>query len=501
MAKTPVVDVTELDPESSSTGSDSDQRNNELSQVDLEQNEEDTTIRRIPYYDQDSELFDEKHDTESIDPDVTIETILKGKISFPSGTSRRAVSAQESQTNKRDSFAAYNQSFTASENGEETGINGNDKIQVPKRRIQISSQPLVPSGTAKRSLSTETTATNSLGRLSSGTQVLKSLPIEERLVKTHTSLKELQNICSLPVARERVTLQRVFELIDKIRMRQVPHQWSTVDRRLKQVQSSVERVADFTALVKEHGSEADSVASMFYAACELALAFHGKGVDSVSLDGLLNIFHRVTSVLQHVKLSMPERIVSSQSLYGAFAKMTQALQHICVGFVEMLDELKRKGTSQGFTAFGHQVNRYFETDMLSLTTAANEVCQELWLISMKTSADSSLGSAYAHVLEWLEIHSNQHRKSGHGFSRGHRSGKETFPFVFDCVEPLVVKFFKTASRLLLVTGEAGYGEQQLSFNLVERLQLALPVEAKLLRASFCKSSNLPTCRTGNFTNF
>lgn len=49
-----------------------------------------------------------------------------------------------------------------------------------------------------------------------------------------------------------------------------------------------------------------------------------------------------------------------------------------------------------------------------------------------------------------------------------------------------MKFFKTPSRFLLVTGEAGYGEQEMVSNLMERLQLALSVDAKLLRASFGK---------------
>lgn len=53
-----------------------------------------------------------------------------------------------------------------------------------------------------------------------------------------------------------------------------------------------------------------------------------------------------------------------------------------------------------------------------------------------------------------------------------------------------MKFFKTPSRFLLVTGEAGYGEQEMVSNLMERLQLALSVDAKLLRASFGKFSPL-----------
>lgn len=60
--------------------------------------------------------------------------------------------------------------------------------------------------------------------------------------------------------------------------------------------------------------------------------------------------------------------------------------------------------------------------------------------------------------------------------------------VFDCIEP-PVRFFKAPLRLLLVTGEAGYGEEEMTSDLVERLQLALPVDAKLLRASF---GRLPT---------
>lgn len=485
-----MIKVTELNPESSSEGSEKghDSQINLQNKTLAEPNQEhsldydqhDTTARQIPHYDQNSELFDEKHDTQSIDPDTTIDTILEGNISIrPPLAPRRVISFGQFST--RDGLQPFDQSSTKSEDAisvtSQTSVNRQNKIQVPKRRTRIDSLSPV-SSTARRILSAETT-TATLRRRASSTNPLKELTIEERLVKTHAILKELQYACALPTSHERVTIQRVFDLIDKIRMRQVPHQWSTVDRRLKQVQSSAERIAEFISLVKNHGSDAEGVASMFFACCELAL--QGKVFDSLSLDALLSVFHRVSAVVQHVKLSVLDG-VSSQKLYASFAKMTQVLQRICVGFVEMLDELKKKGNSQSFVAFGYQVNKYFEADISSLTFAASDACQELWLRSLRDGPDSSLESCHGHVLDWLDDH-HHHGKHSHGFSRGHESSEES-SFVFDCIESLVIKFFKTPSRLLLVTGEVGYGEQEMASNLVERLQLALPFNAKLLRGSF-----------------
>lgn len=510
LTKHTVIKVAEFDPEPLSEESESSHGLHDVPQNEahtrpdddslLDHDQHDTTIRRISNYTQDSELFDEKHDTPSIDPQVTIDTIMEGNISIrPSPVPRRAISS--GQFSSGDGLEAFDQSFTKSDDGVSSTSQGHTnrqtKIQIPKRRIRIDS--LSPASSARRTVSTETSATSLLRRASS-TLALKTLTIEERLVKTHATIRELQYACGLPTSRERVTIQRVFDLIDKIRMRQVPHQWSTVDRRLKQVQSSAERIAEFVALVKHHGSDAEGVGSMFFACCELAL--QGKLFDSSCLDGLLSVFHRVSAVVQHVKLSVPEG-VSSQSLYAAFAKMTQVVQHICIGFVEMLDELKKKATSQSFVAFGHQVNQYFEADIRSLTSAAADACQELWLLSLRSSPDSPLAACHEHVLDWLDDHhhhrhpDHQHGKSRHGFSRGNEFGEASL-YVFDCIEPVVVKFFKTPSRLLLVTGEAGYGEEEMTSNLVERLQLALPVDAKLLRASFGKLSQLFINRHSSF---
>jgi len=128
-------------------------------------------------------------------------------------------------------------------------------------------------------------------------------------------------------------------------MRLVPHQWSLVDRRLKQVQSSAERIADFVALMKNHGSDAESVASMFYSSCELALAMQGKLTSaSTALDNLLAVFHRASVTIQHVRASVPEG-VSSDKLYSCLSKVLQSLQQICLGFIDILDEINKGESS------------------------------------------------------------------------------------------------------------------------------------------------------------
>ncbi|KAI0126364.1 hypothetical protein BJ170DRAFT_402963 [Xylariales sp. AK1849] len=488
-SKHAVVEVAELYPESASgrsgsyDGSHAASENVAQPRPDEEDHsfsgkQHDTTTERISHHDRNSQLFDEKHDTQAIDPDVTIDTVLEGSISHRSPPPpRRPISSGQFCT-AGDGTQGLDTS-SAPQHGQQR------KIYVPKRRERISSfSPTSYAG--RRTLSTETTATN-LGagsRTSSTLATLKSLPLEERLVKAYSSMKELQYACALPPSHERVPIQRVFDLIDKIRMRKVPHQWSAVDRRLKQVQASAERIAGFVALVKDHGSDADGVASMFFACCELSLQ-GGQVLESLCLDNLLSIFHRVGAVLQHVELSVPEG-VTSQKLDAAFAKMTQVLQHICVGFVEMLDELKTKCASLSLEAFSHQVNKFFEADLESLSAAALDACQHVWSLSLGGSPDTSLRFCHGHVLEWLGIHHHHPHHDPHRLPRGHEFG-EASSFIFDCVEPLIAKFFKTPSRILFVTGDAGYGEQEMASNLIERLQVSLPSDAKLLRASLAST--------------
>lgn len=343
--KEPVVNVAELNSESSTEGSDSGHTRKTLQEAPIDDartevdgdsvSDFDTTQRRISRYSQNSELVfdepDEKHNPKSIDPDLTIDTVLDGEVPTRRPlASRRAVSS--GLFSNGDEHHGFDHSFTKSEDGLPPGAIAQGKINNPKRRIRIDS--LGPPSPARRTISSETTMTN-LGRRASN--MPKNLSIEERIVKTHACLKELQYTCSLPATRDRVTIQHVFDLIDRIRMRQVPHQWSLVDRRLKQVQSSAERIEEFIGLVKDQGSDADAVASMFYACCELAL--QGKIFDSTALDSLLAIFHRTSVVLQHVKTAFPEG-VSSEQLYTALSKIIHILQRICVNFVDMLDELK-----------------------------------------------------------------------------------------------------------------------------------------------------------------
>lgn len=274
-------------------------------------------------------------------------------------------------------------------------------------------------------------------------------------------------------------------------MRQVPRQWSPLDRKLKLIQSSAERIAGFAALARDHGaSDSEGVAAMLVSCCEVAL--QGEPVLSLLLlDSLLSVLHRVGAILQHVKLSVPTESGKfssscSQKLYTALAKMMQALQRICASFVEMFDQLRETGKSLTVAVFTYQVNKYFEADISSLKEASGEVCQQVW---QPTYKDSTMESSHGRVVDWLDDQIDYvaaRGRSGHryGFSRDLPVGDSVTPFVFDFVESLVLEFFKTPQRMLIVTGELGYGEQQLTANLLERLQLTLAVDSKLLRGTF-----------------
>jgi hypothetical protein len=433
----------------------------------------DTTIRRSVSRDQSPELPDAEYYAHFVDPDMVSGEDLNGHTLAKSPLLPKKAAFSGHLDTVRDSRAVNGQRHPKSEDVTSPAAQSGQHIKIPP---------------ARRIFSTDTTATDlgatDLGagrRILSAHTALKSLPFKERLVKAHQCLKELQYTCGLPTDRERVTLQHVYALIDKIRIRKVPHEWGAVDRRLKQVQSSAERMADFVALVSKHGQDAQGVGSMFFACCEQSLQ-GGQAPESLCLDDLASIFYRVGAILQHVKLSAREG-VSSQRLQTAFVKMTQVLQRLCVAFVEMLDELKARGASLSSAVFGRQMYKYSEADMASLAAAASEVCQELWLQALSGVNDPDLESCHGHVLDWLDDHPHHHRHDDrfHGYEYG-----ETFPFVFDCVEPIVSKFFKTSSRLLLVTGDSGYGEEEMLANLIGRLQLALPVDARLLRTSFGK---------------
>ncbi|KAI9151227.1 hypothetical protein HJFPF1_08426 [Paramyrothecium foliicola] len=419
----------------------------------------------------DFDELEETRSTASVDRDLTIDTVLDGELPTRRVTPRLRRVVSSGQFDER--VRSPDRSFASSDDN--TVGARQSSITMPKRRIRIDS--LQPPPTARRTLSSESTLTT-VGRRTSGQS--KNLPIEERIVKTHATLEDLQYTCSLPTTRERVTIQDVFNLIDKIRMRQVPHQWSLVDRRLKQVQSSAERIESFIGLVKDKGSDAEAAASMFFACCELSL--QGDILGSAALDGLLGIFHRASGILEHVRTSVPAGVFSEQ-LYFALSKIIQVLQHICVNYVDMLEELKRDN-NRGPAAFTYHIEQYFEKDLRSLTMAADDACQELWHISLKSAADPSLDACFAEVLDWLHGHSPQ--KRAWGFARGH-AGQHGHGFVFDCVEPVVTKLFKATSRLLLVTGETGYGEQTMLSNLIQRLQLSFPPNTKLLSASIGSS--------------
>ncbi|EWZ96971.1 hypothetical protein NW765_010605 [Fusarium oxysporum] len=476
-AAEPVVDITELGPEPPSEGS--------------EHSEE----RVQPV--QDSLLvFDDEVDTS--EADLTIDTVLDRRLQTrpaplrPQG--RRSISGQKTRDLSHGSKDFDNS--LAKNDADSTTIR-KVHISLPKRNSRNDSQPL----STRRTMSSETTTTSGsfVGRRAVSSQSNKALSTEERMVRAYSSLRELRMTCTLPATRERVTIHHVFDLIDKTRMRLVPHQWSLVDRRLKQVQSSAERIADFVALMKTHGSDAESVASMFYSSCELALSMQGKLTSaSTALDNLLAVFHRASITIQHVRASVPEG-VSSDKLYSCLSKVLQSLQQICLGFIDILDEINKGGylMLQPFT-FGQQANQstagsrtsssfilqieqYFEADLASLSLAAHQACEELWILSFKGSSDGSLGTCHGPVQDWLN--GSGHGHCSHGFSRGHYGSKHGHSFVFDCVEPVVVQFFKTPSRLLLVAGDAGYGEQELVSNIIERLQLSLSLDAKLLRAS------------------
>ncbi|KAH7259528.1 uncharacterized protein BKA55DRAFT_639596 [Fusarium redolens] len=458
-AAEPLVDITELGPESPSEGSEhSDQNAQPI---------------------QDSHLvFDDEVDTS--EADLTIDTVLDRRLQTtrtaplrPQG--RRSISGQQTRDLSHGSKDFDNS--IAKSDGDSTTIR-RVHISLPKRNSRNDSQPL----STRRTMSSETTTTSGsfIGRRAVSSQSNKALSTEDRMVRAYSSLRELRMTCTLPASRERVTIHHVFDLIDKTRMRLVPHQWSLVDRRLKQVQSSAERIADFVALMKNHGSDADSVASMFYSCCELALSMQGKLTSaSTALDNLLAVFHRASVTVQHVRASVPEG-VSSDKLYSCLSKVLQSLQQICLGFIDILDEINKAG-SRSSASFILQIEQYFETDLTSLSLAAHQACEELWLLSLKSSSDGSLETCHGPVQDWLN--GNGHGHCSHGFSRGHHGSKHGHSFVFDCVEPVVVQFFKTPSRLLLVAGDAGYGEQELVSNIIERLQLSLSLDAKLLRAS------------------
>ncbi|PCD28786.1 hypothetical protein AU210_011343 [Fusarium oxysporum f. sp. radicis-cucumerinum] len=457
-AAEPVVDITELGPESPSEGS--------------EHSEE----RVQPV--QDSLLvFDDEVDTS--EADLTIDTVLDRRLQTrpaplrPQG--RRSISGQKTRDLSHGSKDFDNS--LAKNDADSTTIR-KVHISLPKRNSRNDSQLL----STRRTMSSETTTTSGsfVGRRAVSSQSNKALSTEERMVRAYSSLRELRMTCTLPATRERVTIHHVFDLIDKTRMRLVPHQWSLVDRRLKQVQSSAERIADFVALMKTHGSDAESVASMFYSSCELALSMQGKLTSaSTALDNLLAVFHRASVTIQHVRASVPEG-VSSDKLYSCLSKVLQSLQQICLGFIDILDEINKAG-SRTSSSFILQIEQYFEADLASLSLAAHQACEELWILSFKGSSDGSLGTCHGPVQDWLN--GSGHGHCSHGFSRGHYGSKHGHSFVFDCVEPVVVQFFKTPSRLLLVAGDAGYGEQELVSNIIERLQLSLSLDAKLLRAS------------------
>ncbi|ENH70710.1 hypothetical protein FOC1_g10005008 [Fusarium oxysporum f. sp. cubense race 1] len=435
-ATEPLVDITELDPESPSEGSEHSEEH----------------VQPV----QDSHLvFDDEVDTS--EADLTIDTVLDRRLRTaplrPQG--RRSISGQQTRDLSHGS-QGFDNSLVKND-GDSTTIR-RVHISLPKRNSRNDSQPL----STRRTMSSETTTTSGsfVGRRAVSSQSSKALSTEDRMVRAYSSLRELRMTCTLPASRERVTIHHVFDLIDKTRMRLVPHQWSLVDRRLKQVQSSAERIADFVALMKNHGSDAESVASMFYSSCELALAMQGKLTSaSTALDNLLAVFHRASVTIQHV---------------------LQSLQQICLGFIDILDEINKAG-SRTSSSFILQIEQYFEADLTSLSLAAHQACEELWILSLKGSSDGSLETCHGPVQDWLN--GNGHGHCSHGFSRGHHGSKHGHSFVFDCVEPVVVQFFKTPSRLLLVAGDAGYGEQELVSNIIERLQLSLSLDAKLLRAS------------------
>ncbi|KAK2671307.1 hypothetical protein RAB80_013729 [Fusarium oxysporum f. sp. vasinfectum] len=452
----PLVDITELGPESPSEGSEHSEEH----------------VQPV----QDSHLvFDDEVDTS--EADLTIDTVLDRRIRTaplrPQG--RRSISGQQTRDVSHGSKDFDNS--LAKSDGDSTAIR-RVHISLPKRNSRNDSQPL----STRRTMSSETTTTSGsfIGRRAVSSQSNKALSTEDRMVRAYSSLRELRMTCTLPASRERVTIHHVFDLIDKTRMRLVPHQWSLVDRRLKQVQSSAERIADFVALMKNHGSDAESVASMFYSSCELALSMQGKLTSaSTALDNLLAVFHRASVTIQHVRASVPEG-VSSDKLYSCLSKVLQSLQQICLGFIDILDEINKAG-SRTSSSFILQIEQYFEADLTSLSLAAHQACEELWILSLKGSSDGSLETCHGPVQDWLN--GNGHGHCSHGFSRGHHGSKHGHSFVFDCVEPVVVQFFKTPSRLLLVAGDAGYGEQELVSNIIERLQLSLSLDAKLLRAS------------------
>ncbi|KIL84031.1 hypothetical protein FAVG1_12727 [Fusarium avenaceum] len=454
----PLVDITELGPESPSEGSEHSEEH----------------VQPV----QDSHLvFDEEIDTS--EADLTIDTVLDRRLQTrpaplrPQG--RRSISGKQTRDLSQGS-QGFDNSLAKNE-GDSTTIR-RVHISLPKRNNRSDSQPL----STRRTMSSESTTTSGsfVGRRAVSSQSNKGLSTEDRMIRAYSSLRELRVACTLPTTRERVTIHHVFDLIDKTRMRLVPHQWSLVDRRLKQVQSSAERIADFVALMKNHGSDAESVASMFYSSCELALAMQGKLTSAgTALDNLLAVFHRASVTIQHVRASVPEG-VSSDKLYSCLSKVLQSLQQICLGFIDILDEINKAG-SRTSSSFILQIEQYFEADLASLSLAAHQACEELWILALQGNSDGSLGTSHGPVQDWLN--GSGHGHCSHGFSRNHHGSKHGHSFVFDCVEPVVVQFFKTPSRLLLVAGDAGYGEQELVSNIIERLQLSLSLDAKLLRAS------------------
>ncbi|KAH6950256.1 hypothetical protein DER45DRAFT_623776 [Fusarium avenaceum] len=457
-AAEPLVDITELGPESPSEGSEHSEEH----------------VQPV----QDSHLvFDEEIDTS--EADLTIDTVLDRRLQTrpaplrPQG--RRSISGKQTRDLSQGS-QGFDNSLVKND-GDSTTIR-RVHISLPKRNGRSDSQPL----STRRTMSSESTTTSGsfVGRRAVSSQSNKGLSTEDRMVRAYSSLRELRVTCTLPTTRERVTIHHVFDLIDKTRMRLVPHQWSLVDRRLKQVQSSAERIADFVALMKNHGSDAESVASMFYSSCELALAMQGKLTSAgTALDNLLAVFHRASVTIQHVRASVPEG-VSSDKLYSCLSKVLQSLQQICLGFIDILEEINKAG-SRASSSFILQIEQYFEADLASLSLAAHQACEELWVLALQGNSEGSLGTSHGPVQDWLN--GSGHGHCSHGFSRDHHGSKHGHSFVFDCVETVVVQFFKTPSRLLLVAGDAGYGEQELVSNIIERLQLSLSLDAKLLRAS------------------
>lgn len=197
--KEPVVNVAELNSGSSTEGSDSGHTRKTLQEAPIDDartevdgdsvSDFDTTQRRISRYSQNSELVfdepDEKHNPKSIDPDLTIDTVLDGEVpTLRPLASRRAVSS--GLFSNGDEHHGFDHSFAKSEDGLPPGAIAQGKINNPKRRIRIDS--LGPPSPARRTISSETTMTN-LGRRASN--MPKNLPIEERIVKTHACLKEL----------------------------------------------------------------------------------------------------------------------------------------------------------------------------------------------------------------------------------------------------------------------------------------------------------------------